>query len=268
MTIHNIIHMPSQPVLEYAPAGWKTDLSGDVHEGWNAFSIVAAEQAKWEPFMKAVRGTGPLGFNHEHSDLSITEHVAFHNINITYGYVIALATHQKATLSVLDYGGGLGHYYQLGKALLPGVDLVYSCKEVGPMADAGKQINPEINWYTDDSCLATRFDLVMIGGSLQYIEQWQKFLQMVSSAIGEYLYMTGIPVTKHGDSFVAIQHGNGTRMLHWQFREEELLKVVFDNGLTLVREFALEECPYIKNAPSQCRMRGWLFKREKTMEYS
>jgi putative methyltransferase (TIGR04325 family) len=260
--IHRVKRKFSPPLLEYAAEGWETVLPVKSSEGWNTLSVVLAERVKWEPFLSAVKGTGPLGFNHEHSDMSLIEHLAFHNINITYGYVLALAAHLKTSLTVLDYGGGLGHYFQIGKALLPEVDFMYSCKEVAQMAEAGQQLNPEIQWYTDDSCFSTTFDLVIVGGSLQYIEKWQNFLQSLSTAVGGYLYLTGIPVTDNGDSFVAIQNSCGTRMLHWQFSKNELLKVINDFGLDLVREFVLEDCPFIKNAPSQCKMRGWLFRKK------
>jgi putative methyltransferase (TIGR04325 family) len=256
-----IKHTFSRPELVFAPEGWKTVIPGDDTNGWNSTSVVDCERAKWEKFLDALKGAGPLGFNHEHYDLSINDHVPFHNINMTYGYVLSLSAHQKSILTVLDYGGGLGHYYQIGRTLLPNVDLVYACKEVWRMAEAGKQLNPEIHWHTNDTCLATTYDLVIIGGSLQYIEQWQNLLRTISASVGEYLYLTGIPVTDTCASFVAIQLGYGKRMLHWQFNKEELLKVLTDTGLNLVREFVLENCPYIKNAPSQCKMRGWLFKK-------
>jgi len=41
---------------------------------------------------------------------------------------------------------------------------------------------------------------------------------------------------------------------------------VKETGLILVREFVVGDLPYIKNAPEQCEMRGWLFKRETTQK--
>lgn len=258
-----ILRILYPPLLVYAPNARKTVLTEGEPMDWNNKNVVAAEIAKWDAFSDAIKGTGPLGFSHEHSDLSLRRSVPFHNIHITYGYVLALVAHQKSSLSILDYGGGLGHYYQIGKALLPDVKINFYCKEVPSITEAGKLLNPDIRWFTDDSCLESTFDLVMINGSLQYMEKWQEFLQDISAAVGEYLLLTRVPVVDKSNSFTALQKAYGTRMLHWQFNKNALLQVIKDAGLNLVREFVVGDRPYIKNAPEQCELCGWLFRKIK-----
>src|ERR1041385_1056088 len=97
-------------VLEYAPLGWDTPLAND-RVGWDNDSVVQAEAAKWNDFRRNVEGAGPLGFSHEHTDLNITRNVSFHNIHLSYAYVLSLAAQGRKEISVLDWGGGLGHYY-------------------------------------------------------------------------------------------------------------------------------------------------------------
>jgi putative methyltransferase (TIGR04325 family) len=249
--------------LDYAPRGWKTILSADSPDGWNSPSVVDSEKAKWDVFCEIVKGTGPFGFNHERSDLSETRSIPFHNVHITYGYVLALAAHQKSSLSVLDYGGSLGHYYLIGKALLPEVELIFSCKETSRMAEAGKLLNPNIQWFTDDSCLEKTYDLVMITSSLQYMEHWQNFIRNISKAVGHYLLLTRVPVVEKSDSFVAVQYVYGTQILHGQFNKHELLQAIEKAGFNIVREFVVGDRPYIKNAPEQCELRTWLFRKTK-----
>lgn len=251
----------SPTLLEYAPEGWQTVLKQTHGSGWNAESVVKAETAKWEEFCARVTSPNPLGFNHEHDDMTIDDQVMFHNINITFGYVLALAAHRKTQLSLLDYGGGLGHFYHIGKSLLPDIELDFSCKEMPAIAARGTTLNPGVRWYTDDSCLKKSYDLVMISGSLQYMENWQQFLQSIAPAAGNFLYITRVAVQSTSPSFVAVQYAYETQMLHWLFNREELLQVVLDNGFSLIREFIQEECPLIRNAPAQCVMRGWLFRK-------
>jgi len=257
----SILRIAYPPLLEYAPEGWNTVLAADETGGWNALSVVTAEKEKWDLFCNLVKGTGPLGFSHEQAELTSNSDVSFHNLHVTYGYVLALAAHQKSRLSMLDYGGGLGHYYQLGKALLPDVKLDYHCKEMPRVAEAGKLLNPEIQWFTNDSCLKKNFDLVMIGGSLQYIERWQDFLQAVAPAVGEYLFLNRTPVVEKSASFVAVQKAYGTEMLHWQFNRATLLQTVENAGFGIVREFVLGDRHYIRRAPEQCELRSWLFRK-------
>jgi hypothetical protein len=39
------------------------------------------------------------------------------------------------------------------------------------------------------------------------------------------------------------------------------LTVVEDEGFSIVREFVVGDRPYIKNAPEQCELRSWLFRK-------
>jgi putative methyltransferase (TIGR04325 family) len=257
----NKLHLLLTAPLTYSPKGWDTDIPVGKNSGWDCNGVSLAEDKKWSVFCHAVSQTGPLGFSHEHTDLTITDNLSFHNVNISFGYVLACAARQKADLSILDYGGGLGHYYQLGKALLPDLHLHYSCKDYPRLAEVGKKLNPDIHWFTDDTCLKNVYDLVIISGSLQYIRQWQKFLRDAASATGDYLFLTRVPVVKKAFSFIAVQEAYGTRMLHQQFNRAELLHAIDDAGFTIIREFLAGDCPYIKNAPEQCDLRGWLLQK-------
>lgn len=90
------IRRRSQYVLEYAPQGWQTVLDGSAQDtGWNAAGVISAERSKWEAYCRNVEGTGPLGFSHEHTNLEEVRNVSFHNIHLTYAYILALVAHQK-----------------------------------------------------------------------------------------------------------------------------------------------------------------------------
>lgn len=107
----------SEQAMEYAPDGWQTARTNDHITDWNVESVIDIERAKWDDFCRNLQGTGPRGFSHEARDLAVVRNVSAHNVHITYAYVLAQAAHQKMTLSVLDWGGALGHYYLLGKAV-------------------------------------------------------------------------------------------------------------------------------------------------------
>lgn len=250
-----------KPVLEYAPMGWQTPLTNPSRTGWNTDIVVVSEQKKWEAFARNCQGNGPLGFSHESFDLSVIRNVSFHNINLTYAYVLALTAQQKSAVSVLDWGGGLGHYYLLGKAVLPDIELDFHCKEVPVMAEAGKRINPCVHWYADERCLERAYDLVMVNGSLQYIADWADTLQRIIPAVKGYLFLTRLPVVADSPEFVAIQRAYDTEMLHQQLNQTAVLQAIEGMGLCLMREFVVGDRPNIINAPEQCELRGWLFKR-------
>ncbi len=248
--------------LEYAPDGWQTKLKNDQNKGWSVESVINTEKAKWDVFCRNLEGSGPLGFSHEHTDLSVIRNPSFHNVHISYAYVLALTAHKKDSISVLDWGGALGHYYLIGKAVLPEVDIDFHIKEVPLMAKTGEQLNPEIHWYDDETCLEKNYDLVMMTGSIPYMEDWADVLHRIARSIKGYLFISRLPVVENSPSFVAVQHLYNSQMLHQQINHAELLETVRETGLTLVREFVVGDRPYIKGAPEQCEVRGYLFKRE------
>jgi hypothetical protein len=94
------------------------------------------------------------------------------------------------------------------------------------------------------------------------MEDWVDVLHRIAPSIKEYLYISRLPVVQNSPSFVAIQNLYNSQMLHQQINQKELLETVNEIGLTLVREFVVGDRPYIKKAPEQCEVRGWLFKKE------
>jgi putative methyltransferase (TIGR04325 family) len=251
-------------ILEYAPEAVyaETDSAGgESVPGWNAENVAATERGKWEAFCRNAAGAGPLGFSHEHPDLDVTRSVPFHNVHLTFAYALALAASGKNSVSVLDWGGALGHYYQIGKALLPDLHLDFHCKELPNMVEVGRLLNPEVHWYADDSCLERSYDLVMMNGSLQCFPEWRPVLRRVSAAAGAYFFLTRVPVVENSPTFAAWQQVYDSKMIHMQFNQDELLQAAADCGLEVFREVVVGDRPYIHNAPEQCELRGWIFRR-------
>lgn len=246
------------PLLDYAPRGWDTPLE-TAEQGWLAGGVLAEERQKWDQFADLLCRKGPLGVSHEAS-LAVVDNVSYHNINYTFGYVVMKAAFGREQLSILDWGGGLGHYFLLAKALLPeGFSLDYHCKDVATLVQAGRELAPEINWHQDDACLEREYDMVMVSGSLQYCREWRGFLKQIRKATKHYFFLTRTPIVKRAASFVAVQRAYGTRMLHLQFNEEALLTEIKGLGFELVREVVIGDQIYIKGAPEDAVLKGWLF---------
>ena len=255
-----------QGTLEYAPEGWKS-LQGNRMTGWDAESIVQAKKANLDEFLQHVRGTGALVVSPENTDVPDMQKLSIHNVYMTYAYALAMAAHRKTRVSLLDYGGGLGHLYQIGQKLLPAVTLEYHCKELPLMAAVGKMLNPEVCWHTDDSFLEESYDLVMVNASLQYVYHWEDTISRIAATVKDegYLLLTRLPVVE-GPSFAAIQRIYGSEMMHWQLNQDAIFEAVGSTGLRLLREMYIGDRPYIKGAPIQCELKGWLFKRESAEE--
>ena len=254
-----------RPSLEYAPDGWRTLEKIGGTAGWNTESVVEAERAKWEAFRNNLGGAGPLGFSHENIDLTVTHNISFHNIHLTYAYVLALAAWQKPKISVLDWGGGLGHYYLIGKAMFPELGLDYYCHEVPLMCEQGRELCPDVHFCSDDTCLQRSYDLIMINGSLGYFPDWKDVLARLAQSAGHYLFLTRVLVVENAPSFGVLQRTEeycyNSEMLTHVFNRHELLSVPENEGLTMLREFVVGNGPTIAGAPEQCSESGWLFQR-------
>ena len=254
----------ARPKWEYIPEGWAYARSHPEVKGWNVRDVLETYKQKWPRFVAMVQGTGPLGVAHE-SDLASREDINSHNTMMAFAYALTLAASHKDALSMLDWGGGIGHYYLLAQALLPDVRIEYHCKDVPLLAEYGATLFPDQHFCSDESCLARTYDFVLASTSLHYSEDWQQVLAGLAGATSGYLYITRLPTVARVPSYVFIQrpyaYGYNTEYLGWCLNKAEFLGEAGRLGLTLVREFVIGEQPPIANAPEPCQYRGFLFRR-------
>ena len=252
---------------EYIPQGWATEKQDPKIKGWNVESILQAYQEKWPAFLKNLEGTFPLGISPE-SDSEQRTNLSFHNIVMTYGYSLAIATRHKSAISMLDWGGGIGHYYLLSQKLIPGLQIEYHCKDVPVLAAHGQTLFPEAHFYTDETCLQQKYDFVLASTSLQYSEDWQSIFRRLADATADYLFVTRLPIVHQSASYVMVQrpyqYGYNTEYLGWCLNRQEFLNYSKMASLRLVQEFSVERLPLIHNAPEQPEHWGFLFQKEET----
>jgi putative methyltransferase (TIGR04325 family) len=252
---------PGPPHWEYVPEGFARRA-----KGWNVQAISDAYREKWPSFLAAIEGANPLGVNHEvpsGESVGFEDHGA-HNTLVSYAYVLALAARTRERISLLDWGGGVGHYLALSRALVPGVEIDYHCRDVPVLARHGRELFPEASFYDDDSCLERRYDLVLASASLQYAPDWKATLAALAGVTDGLLYVTRAPVALCSPSFVVLQraydYGYDTEYLGWVFNREELVATVQGAGGRLVREFLLSAWLSAAGAPeAPIGHRGFLF---------
>ena len=251
------------PEWEYIPEGWAYAKTHPEVKGWNVPGILRVYKHKWPKFVAMTEGSGPLGISHE-SRLDTNLNVYFHNTIMSFAYAITLAAHKFNSLTMLDWGGGIGHYFLLAKAVLPEVDIDYHCKDVPIMVEHGMRLFPKMHFYSDESCLVRQYDFVMAGTVLQYVEEWVALLKKLSEATKNYLYISHLPIALKAPSFVFIQrpysYGYETEYLGWCLNRGEFLRAADAAGLELVREFVYGYKPLIYKAPEQNEYRGYLFR--------
>jgi putative methyltransferase (TIGR04325 family) len=213
-----------------------------------------------------VAGTGPLGIAHE-APLPSRQSLAAHNAALSFGYVLMRAAHRRTRMSVLDWGGGIGHYYLFARALAPEVELDYHCKEVPVLCAAGREVLPDVTFHdSDNSAFGRTYDVVVTSGALQFAEDWRTVLAGMADAATSYLYVTRLPVVEGAGSYGLLQrahrYGYATEYANWVLNLGEFLAVVDAGGFELVREFLGEEGNTdIRGVPEPAVYRGFLFRR-------
>lgn len=256
----------AEPEWEYLPEGWARAASDPRVKGWDIEDVAAAYREKWPRFLRAVEGAGPLGINHEVAageDVTC-EDAAAHNLLVTFAYVVTLAAHGKRRLTFLDWGGGLGHYGAIARAVLP-VDIDYHCREVGPMVAVAREVGAAGRFVSDDSWADRTYDLVMASSSLQYAEDWRAQLAELAAVCTGYLYVTRLPYARSAPSFHVLQsayrYGYGTEYIGWVVNREELLDAAAELELRLEREFVIDAWLSADGAPENpVGHRGFLFR--------
>jgi putative methyltransferase (TIGR04325 family) len=213
-------------------------------------------------FERAVIGPGPLGIAHE-AKLISKESASAHNAVLTFGYVSGRAAKSDRTVSVLDWGGGLGHYLLFGEALFPELEIDYHCKDVPALCQVGREVLPRATFHEDGSGLERQYDLVMASGSLQFCEDWQDVLGRLREATRRFLYVTRIPMAGERPTFEMVQRphkvGYQTELIGWVLNRSDFLHAADTAGLTLLREFLVNESFNVRGTKDTVHMGGFLF---------
>ncbi|HRJ40479.1 MAG: hypothetical protein KJZ86_02620 [Caldilineaceae bacterium] len=260
-------HSQQSPEWEHIPEGWTYADTHPEIAGWDVQSVVDVYRAKWPAFAAAVQSRRPLDFSHE-SPAFTGGDLNAHNAAMTFGYVLGRVAGDRSSLSLLDWGGGSGHYFLLAQALYPDLSLDYHCRDLPLLADYGAQVLPEQTFSSDDSCLERRYDLVMANTSLHYSQAWRAVLGRLAQAATGFLYVGNFPLVADAPSFVFVQraqaYGYATEYLGWCLNRDEFLEEAARLGLALQREFVYGYAPPIHNAPGQAEYRGFLFRAGNT----
>jgi putative methyltransferase (TIGR04325 family) len=250
---------------EYVPEGWAPKRVQDAGPGWDVEGVARMYAERWPAFIETLQGTGPVGARHVVPIGSAIprDDVISHNMAMVFAYVLALSARTSEVLSILDWGGGLGHYHALARALLSEVACDYHCKELPAVCQQGRRLSPEVTFHESDACLARSYDLVLASGAIQYAEDWTELLARLAGAASRYVLVTKVPVT-NAPSFVTLQrayeYGYDTEYLGWALNRREILTAAERAGLELVREFFLYAGLDIPDAPGTIDHRGFLFR--------
>jgi len=252
------------PEMVYVPQGWSP--SNSTSKGWNETSVAEAQERHWPILAQNLQGSGPLGVAHYPWSLTRDDRT-HHNAMMSYAYVLALAARKRECISMLDWGGGAGHYYLYSRVLLPEVRIEYDCYDVPQLCELGRKLTVEARFHDNDADLmGKQFDLVVSSSSLHYFENWREMTRKLADFAREFLYIARLQTVSRDPSFVAahrVYRAGYTEYLSWCLNRQELVTCAEESGLELVREFVFGDTWYMRGAPEKVNSRGFLFRRRR-----
>ena len=230
---------------------------------WNDNAHEATLRRNWPIVANRISGTGALNMLHYRSDQA---DLPAHNGLMTFLYVMARAAHKKDHLSVLDWGGAVGHYALVGRRLLPEITFDFVIKELPANCRVARELNPGTTFVSsDDECFSRRYDVVMANNAVQYEKNWQAMVARLSAAATSWLLITCLPVVSKGPSFVVVQRLRSSGFVGEFYsnvvNRDEFVREVIRNGFVLERELmSWGPVPYHR-APEDTVGAGFLFRR-------
>jgi putative methyltransferase (TIGR04325 family) len=234
--------------FEYAPDGWSTSLGNHIEDYWTP--VANEERQAFEQLIPCAESRSA----NRTAQVTQIEHLA-------YAYVLGLAGRGKTAIRVLDYGGNLGQYLFIGRALMPDLGVDFHCKELPSVADIGLSLNPSVTWHVNDACLEESYDLVMFSSSLQYVRDWKCTLRQAANAAGAFLFLSDVPIVRSVNTFMATQRSHNLTNLQHILNCDEIVLCVGGSGLRMVGQFEMREHPEIAKAPERPQRQGFLFER-------
>lgn len=255
-----------------APPSWEMVADDDhiwqAHEGWSHGSIAETQRRKWPEFLASLAGARAVGQSHEATPGSAPD-VGPHNTIMCFAYALGRVAADRRRVSVLDWGGGVGHYFVYARKLHPDLALDYVIKDLPSLCEVGRHLGPDARFVSDDAqALSRRYDLVFASSSLHYTRDCYGLLERLCEATGHWLMITRMPFVETHDDFVVVQrpysYGYMTEYPGWFLNRKRVIDFVTQHGLVFEQEFLIAERPYVPNAPEQAQYRGLLFRRPET----
>ncbi len=163
--------------------------------------------------------------------------------------IVAMESNEKS-ISVLDFGGGLVGTYLETLASIPYKEdnIEFLIIEKPEICKIGREIfgnDHQINFSTSLPTYKTEIDIIHLGSSLQYIDDWIGLLSDLSKFKAKYMIFADLPAADI-DSFVTIQnyYGNKIPVRFWNL--SEFISSIENFGYKLIFKTR-----YIKDSPKK-----------------
>lgn len=165
--------------------------------------------------------------------------------------VVSMLHRSQDMVRVLDYGGGVGlTYYQTVHALPSSQGLEYHIVEKETVCSAGREFfkgeTPAPLFTTHIPKL--QFDIIHFSSVLQYIEDWQSFLEHMCAINPKYLILVDV-WAGNIPTFATSSIYYESRIPIWLLNIHELIDTLQEHGYSLTYKSTFQPCVLGKEQP-------------------
>lgn len=193
--------------------------------------------------------------------------------------LVALVTEKKENkkINILDFGGGLGFtYIPVIKSCEYHQYIDYHIVETENICEVGRRIfndDARIHFYTSLPKKIKTMDIVHLGSSTHYIEDWRTLINELAGYNPQYFLFTDLPA---GDipTYASVQNYYESRIPCWFFNIHDIIDQMFEvkfrllfkssfTGIYLGKEQEVSQL--LDNFPEEYRLKNTcslLFSRE------
>lgn len=176
----------------------------------------------------------------------------------------ALVNEQMGKVTVLDFGGSLGFtYVPVTAGLIRKDSLEYLIVDNPIICEAGERVfqnDKRIRFCTELPRDVEKVDIVHLGSSLQYVDDWRGLITELAHYRPQYFLFTDLLA---GDipTYATIQNYYGSKIPCWFLNVHELVSAVTNEGFELLLKSTYlntylgkqQECPQ-DNFPQELRL--------------
>lgn len=150
---------------------------------------------------------------------------------------------ERGCVRIVDFGGAAGFSYLAMKAALsPDVAVDYLVVEHRSVCDAGRELfagEGDIRFAPELPEPGEEIEIVLLGASLQYVEDYHLFLERLAKLRARYILFTKMPAGDIPTFATAQVNLPGKQHAHWLFNVREIAGLMDSAGYRLAFKSAV-----------------------------